>query len=40
VRIFSQAERPELWERRDELGEAWPAFMHHDPIANAHWDRK
>jgi hypothetical protein len=40
VRIFSQAERPELLGRRDELGDAWPEFMYHDPVANAHWERQ
>lgn len=40
MRIFSYAERPELFKRRAELGEPWPEFMHHDPIANAHWDRQ
>ncbi|MGZ8692665.1 MAG: GNAT family N-acetyltransferase [Gaiellaceae bacterium] len=40
MRLFSQAERPELLERRGELGDAWDEFMHHDAIANAHWDRQ
>jgi len=40
VRLFSHAERPELGERRGELGDAWPEFMYHDPVANAHWDRQ
>ena len=40
MRIYSHAERPELRERRGELGDAWPEFMHHDPVANAHWDRQ
>jgi len=40
VKIFSHAERPELVERRDELGEAWPEFMYHDAIANELWNRQ
>lgn len=40
MRIFSHAERPELVERRDELGDAWPQFMYEDPVANAYWDRQ
>ena len=40
MRIYSHAERPELRERRGELGDAWPEFMYHDPVANAHWDRQ
>ena len=40
MRLFSHAERPELLERRGELGDAWPEFMYHDPVANAHWDRQ
>lgn len=40
MRIFSHAERPELVERRGELGAAWDEFMYHDAVANAHWDRQ
>lgn len=40
MKVFSHAERPELKERRDELGEAWPAFMHEDPVANRWWDEQ
>ena len=39
MRLCSHAERRELRERRGELGDAWPEFMYHDPVANAHWDR-
>lgn len=37
-RLHSAAERPELIERRNSLHEAWPEFMHHDPVASANWD--
>jgi hypothetical protein len=40
VKLFSHAERPELFERRAELGDAWDEFMYHDAVANAHWDRQ
>jgi hypothetical protein len=40
VRIHSHAERPELVERRDELGDAWPEFMYHDPVAGEYWSRQ
>lgn len=40
MRLFSQAERPELVERRSELGEMWPEFMHHDPVAGVYWERQ
>jgi hypothetical protein len=40
VRLFSHAERPELVERRGELGAAWDEFMYHDTVANRLWDRQ
>lgn len=40
MNIVSHAERPDLFARRAELGAAWDEFMHHDPIANAFWDRQ
>jgi len=40
VRLFSHAERPELQQRRGELGAAWDEFMYHDAVANLHWDRQ
>jgi hypothetical protein len=40
VRFFSQADRPELLQRRDELGETWDEFMHHDAVASVCWDRQ
>jgi hypothetical protein len=40
VKLVSHAERPELVERRAALGAAWDEFMHHDAVANQHWDRQ
>lgn len=40
MKLFSHTERPELVERRGELGAAWEEFMYHDAVANAHWDRQ
>jgi hypothetical protein len=40
VKLWSHAERPELVQRRAELGDAWDEFMYHDAVANAHWDRQ
>ena len=40
MKLFSQAERPELVERRGELGAAWDEFMYHDAVANRLWDRQ
>lgn len=31
------ADRPDLHERRAEIGSAWPEFMLHDPVADEHW---
>jgi hypothetical protein len=33
--ITTLAERPEYQERMYEFADAWPAFMHNDPIGNA-----
>lgn len=40
MRLYSHAERPELIERRDDLGAAWDEFMHHDAVANLYWNRQ
>lgn len=40
MKLFSQAERPELLERRAELGATWEEFMHHDAVASVYWDRQ
>lgn len=38
MRLVSHAERPDLRERRGELGDAWDEFMYHDAVANRFWD--
>jgi hypothetical protein len=40
MKLYSHIERPELLERRDELGAAWDEFMYHDAVANAYWSRQ
>jgi GNAT superfamily N-acetyltransferase len=40
VKLYSHAERPELFERRGEIGQAWHEFMYHDPVSNDLWDRQ
>jgi GNAT superfamily N-acetyltransferase len=35
----TKAERPDLRRRARELGAMWPAFMHHDPVANTYFPR-
>jgi hypothetical protein len=40
MRLVSQAERPELLARRDELGGTWDEFMYHDAVASRFWDRQ
>ena len=40
MKLFSQAERPELLERRDELGDTWDEFMYHDAVASVFWERQ
>lgn len=40
MKLFSQAERPELLGRRDELGDTWDEFMYHDAVASVFWERQ
>jgi hypothetical protein len=40
MRLYSQVERPELLDRRDELGDTWHEFMLHDAVANKVWNRQ
>jgi GNAT superfamily N-acetyltransferase len=35
----TMAERPDLRPRARALMDMWPPFMHHDPVANAHFGR-
>ena len=38
MKLVSYVERPDLLERRDELGAAWDEFMYHDAVANVRWN--
>jgi hypothetical protein len=40
MRLYSQAERPELLERRSELGATWEEFMYHDAVSDVFWMRQ
>ena len=40
MKVVSYAGRPDLLERRGELGAAWEEFMYHDAVANVHWNRQ
>ena len=40
MNLVSYVERPDLLERRGELGDAWEEFMYHDAVANVHWNRR
>ena len=40
MKLVSHADRPELLERRDELGAAWDEFMYHDAVAGKYWSRQ
>ena len=40
MKLFSLAERPELLQRRDELGDTWHEFMYHDAVAGVYWTRQ
>jgi GNAT superfamily N-acetyltransferase len=35
--IFTDSERPDLFERLDELGDVWPEFIHHDDVVVERW---
>jgi hypothetical protein len=40
MKLVSHADRPELLERRGELGAAWDEFMYHDAVAGEYWSRQ
>ena len=40
MNLVSYGERPDLLERRGELGGAWEEFMYHDAVANVYWNRQ
>ena len=37
ARIFTVAERPDLADRREEVADPWPEFIHHDSAVQAWW---
>ena len=40
MKLHSLVERPELLERRRELGAVWDEFMYHDAVSDVHWVRQ
>jgi hypothetical protein len=38
LRFVAYAEAPHLADETGPMDESWPAFMHHDPVANACWE--
>jgi hypothetical protein len=39
VQVFTYAERPDLADRTDEIGDPWPEFIHHADVTVVHWHR-
>jgi len=37
AQIFTDSERPDLFERLDELDDVWPEFIHHDDVVVERW---
>jgi GNAT superfamily N-acetyltransferase len=37
AQIFTDSERPDLYDRLDELADPWPEFIHHDDVVNEWW---
>jgi len=37
AQIFTDSERPDLFDRLDELADPWPEFIHHDDVVNEWW---
>jgi hypothetical protein len=35
--VFTVAERPDLAERREEIADPWPEFIHHDDVVRRWW---
>jgi hypothetical protein len=35
--VCTDAERPDLFERLDQVGDPWPEFIHHDPVVIERW---
>ena len=39
VQVFTYAERPDLADRTDEIGDVFPEFIHHADVTVVHWHR-
>jgi len=39
VQVFTYAERPDLADRGDEVGDVFPEFLYHGDVTNLHWGR-
>jgi len=37
AQIFTDSERPDLYDRLDELADPWPEFIHHDEVVIERW---
>src|SRR5262245_16614197 len=37
AQIFTDSDRPDLFDRLDELGDPWPEFIHHDKVVIRRW---
>ena len=37
--VLTLAERPDLEDRLDEIGDPWPEFIHHGDVPDVYWDR-
>ena len=37
AQIFTDSERPDLFDRLDELEDPWPEFIHHDEVVVERW---
>ena len=39
MQVFTYAERPDLADRADEVGDVFPEFLYHGDVTNLHWHR-
>ena len=39
MQVFTYAERPDLSDRTDEIGDVFPEFIHHADVTVVHWHR-
>jgi hypothetical protein len=37
AQIFTDSERPDLYDRLDEVADPWPEFIHHDDVVVERW---